>query len=108
MLMDSNKRKEPPPHNKSSSAKKTKVHNPTVEEINEVTGLQLALYRQWLSPDEKEFWWNSIMEKMKWYRVKYKSRRFQKKLLCNCHPSNSLQQWLHALLTIVRGLFICI
>ena len=38
--------------------------------------LHLTYHKKWLAPPETESWWNTIMENVSWFRVKYKSARF--------------------------------
>jgi alkylated DNA repair dioxygenase AlkB len=40
-------------------------------------GLDVALHRGWLSREARARWWRVLTEKVRWHRVKYKSRRFR-------------------------------
>ena len=53
-----------------------------MSETIERRDLHLALYRAWLS--DSAAWWDTIMSNVKWYRVKYRSGRFDRQCETPC------------------------
>ena len=47
-------------------------------------GLHVDHHRRWLARDAAEGWWQTIMREVRWYRVKYKSHRFQNECETPC------------------------
>jgi hypothetical protein len=45
--------------------------------IDPAIGINVSLQRGWLSEKERKQWWDCIINKVLWHRVKYKSYRFQ-------------------------------
>mmetsp|Transcript_30662 Transcript_30662/g.55118 ORF Transcript_30662/g.55118 Transcript_30662/m.55118 type:complete len:462 (-) Transcript_30662:1335-2720(-) len=51
---------------------------------NPAKGLQLLLHKHWLSEAEGQEWFDTIVDHVAWYRVKYKSGRFQRECETPC------------------------
>ncbi|MGK3754214.1 MAG: alkylated DNA repair dioxygenase AlkB [Bacillariaceae sp.] len=55
------------------------INNNSIEEIHDKSkGLHVKVFRQYQNQIQSEYWWNTILDNTDWYRVKYKSGRFQK------------------------------
>jgi alkylated DNA repair dioxygenase AlkB len=46
--------------------------------------LHVSHFHQFLNPEEEKFWYDKILELVPWYRVKYKSARFQNQCVTPC------------------------
>jgi hypothetical protein len=46
--------------------------------------LHVMHHRRWLTSEQAASWWTTIMENVRWFRVKYKSARFQKECETPC------------------------
>ena len=56
-----------------------------LELVNEEKlGLQVNVHRHYLSTSERQAWWETLTSKTQWYRVKYKSFRFQNQCETPC------------------------
>ena len=61
---------------------------PTIENIRDVEqGLDVSVYKNWLSPTERKQWWHKITENVQWHRVKYKSNRFKTQCETPCYTT---------------------
>ena len=82
---------------------------------NPKLGLQINHYKQWLSSDEQDYWWNQITKEVRWYRVRYKSRRFGSECETPCwttffggvfttHPNfSAIPKWFRPLVSEVSS-----
>ena len=66
----------------------TTKSNSNTEDINNPSlNLNISLFREWLSKDERELLWNDMDKHIKWYRVKYESSRFQTQCETPCYTT---------------------
>ncbi len=83
----------------------------TIED--DVLGLHLDHHRSWLGPTDASRWWRECIQHIRWYRVKYKSARFQNDCETPCWttffgglpqyvPYEAVPDWLQPLVAQVR------
>mmetsp|Transcript_13783 Transcript_13783/g.21011 ORF Transcript_13783/g.21011 Transcript_13783/m.21011 type:complete len:395 (+) Transcript_13783:75-1259(+) len=104
---------EPPPPPPPSSTPATATFKSNIERLNDKdNGLQVNVYRPYLNNTQE--WWDRIVQNTQWYRVKYKSGRYQKQCETPCwtaffggrkeySPYVPVPSWLQPLVDKVSG-----
>ena len=102
----------------SSTSSCSSMNNNNKNNIEEIydksKGLHVKVFRRYQNQIQSDYWWKKILDNIDWYRVKYKSGRFQKNCETPCWttffggrqeytPYQDIPDWLQPLVNQVSA-----